>query len=146
VFKYFFRSTFYLQKFNYTVDKGSNKGLHKVAALIRGASIRSLRISKRTSPPGNPPFAKTSGGLRVIEYVVDKRVAVIGPVKFPTSNFFNQPVPHIHEFGGTFFSQKAYYNYPERSYMNHTLKQLVAKGAIPKQFKVGMATQFNITI
>lgn len=144
MFKYFFRSMFYLQKFNYTVKKGSNKGLKDVASLIRGSCIRTLRISKRTSPPGNPPFAKTRGGLRVIEYFVYRQTAIIGPVKFPNSNFLNEPVPHIHEFGGMFFSKKAYYNYPERSYMNHTLKQLVAKGAIPRQFSVSLAKQFTI--
>lgn len=138
-----FRGIFYLQKFNYTVEKGKQKGLRDVAALIRGACIRSLRISQRTSSPGNPPYAKTRGGLRVIEFSIYTNGAIIGPVKFPGSNFFDQPVPHIHEFGGTFISRVNYYNYPQRSYMNHTLKQLVAKGKIPKQFSVSMARQFN---
>ncbi len=139
-----FREIFYLQKFNYTVDKGKTKGLRGVAALIRGACIRTLRVSKRTAPAGHPPFAKTRGGLRIIEYTVYRNGAIIGPVKFPGSNFFNEPVPHIHEFGGTYFSRKAYYQYPERSFMNHTLKQLIARGKIPKEFSVSMARQFNM--
>lgn len=143
MFKGFYKSIFYLQKFTYTVDKGKRRGLNKVAALVRASCIRTLRISKRTSPPGSPPFAKTRGGLRVIEFVTYQDLAIVGPVKFPNSNFFNQPVPHIHEFGGTFFSQKAYFNYPERSYMGHTLKQLIAKGAIPREFSVYMGRQFN---
>lgn len=138
-----FRGIFYLQKFNYTVDKGKQKGLRDVAALIRGACIRSLRISQRTSPPGNPPYAKSRGGLRVIEFSVYTNGAIIGPVKFSGSNFFDQPVPHIHEFGGTYMGRTTYYNYPERSYMNHTLKQLVAQGKIPKQFSVSMGKLFN---
>jgi hypothetical protein len=143
MFKGFYKSTFYLQKFTYTVDKGKKRGLNKVAALIRASCIRTLRISKQTSPPGSPPFAKTRGGLRVIEYVTYGDTAIVGPIKFPNSDFFNQPVPHIHEFGGTFFNKRAYFNYPERSYMGHTLNQLIAKGAIPQEFKVGMGHYFN---
>lgn len=143
MFKGFYKSIFYLQKFTYTVDKGKKRGLNKVAALVRASCIRTLRISKQTSPPGSPPFAKTRGGLRVIEYVTYQDTAIVGPVKFPNSNFFNQPVPHIHEFGGTFFSRKAYFNYPERSYMGHTLKQLIARGAIPREFSVSMGHYFN---
>jgi hypothetical protein len=143
MFKFVARSLFYLQKFNTRVDRGKKQGLFRTAALIRGASIRTLKISKQTSSPGNPPFAKTRGGLRVIEFVVYGDAAVIGPVKFPGSDFFNQPVPHIHEFGGTFFSQFSYYSYPERSYMGYTLKQLTARGAIAKEFNVGLARQFN---
>jgi hypothetical protein len=138
-----FRGIFYLQKFNHTVKKGKEKGLRDVAALIRGACIRSLKVSKRTSSPGNPPFAKTRGGLRVIEFAVYQNGAIIGPVKFPGSDFFNQPVPHIHEFGGTYMSRITYYNYPQRSYMNYTLKQLIAKGAIPRRFSVSMGRMFN---
>ena len=143
MFKGFYKSVFYLQKFTYTVDKGKRRGLNKVAALVRGACIRSLRISKQTSPPGKPPYAKSRGGLRVIEFVTFQNTALVGPVKFSGSDFFNKPVPHIHEFGGTFFSRKAYYNYPERSYMGHTLKQLIAKGAIPREFSVSLGQAFN---
>ena len=138
-----FRAVFYLQKFQYTVDKGKQRGLRNVAALIRGACIRTLRVSRKTAPAGHPPYAKTRGGLRVIEFSVYRNGAIIGPVKFPSSDFFNQPVPHIHEFGGLFFSRSKYFNYPQRSYMNHTLKQLIARGKIPKEFSVGMARLFN---
>lgn len=143
MFSVVFRSIFYLQKFNTTVRRGKQKGLRSVAALIRGACIRSLRISQRTSPPGRPPYAKTRGGLRVIAFHVYQNGAIIGPVKFPGSNFFNEPVPHIHEFGGTYISRLAYYQYPQRSYMNHTLKQLIASGKIPRQFSVSMGRMFN---
>lgn len=138
-----FRGIFYLQKFNYTVAKGKDRGLRSIAALIRGACIRTLRVSQRTSAPGHPPFAKTRGGLRVIEFTVYRNGAIIGPVKFPGSNFFNEPVPHIHEFGGTYFSHSKYFQYPQRSFMNHTLKQLIARGKIPREFSVSMARQFN---
>lgn len=144
MFKFVGRSLFYLQKFNTRIERGKKNSLFRTAALIRGASIRTLKINQQTSSPGTPPYAKTRGGLRVIEFNVYSNGAIIGPVKFPGSDFFNQPVPHIHEFGGTFFSQFSYYSYPQRSYMGHTLKQLVARGAIAREFKVGIARQFNI--
>lgn len=139
----FFRAVFYTTKFNRAVAKGKTAGLERLAAYIRGAAIRTLRISQRTSSPGNPPYAKTRGGLRIMKYTVYKNGAIIGPVKFPGSNFFNQPIPHIHEFGGTFFSRKGYYRYPQRSYQGHTLRQLQKRGAIPKEFSVGVARKFN---
>jgi len=143
-FKYLFKGIFYLQKFNYYVDKGKTKGLQRTAAYIRGACIRTLRVSKRTSPENHPPFAKTRGGLRMIEAAVYRNGAIIGPIKFTGSNFFNQPVTHIHEFGGLYIGKSGYWKYPKRSYMNYTLKQLISRGAIPREFSVGMATQFNI--
>lgn len=140
--KFSIKSIFYRQKFNSTVRKGKRFGVARVAALIRGSCVRTLKVSQRTSPPGSPPFAKTRGGLRVISFDAYENGAIIGPVKFPGSNFFDEPVPHIHEFGGTFFSVLGYRHYPQRSYMYHTLRQLDAKNMIPKEFSVGMAQQF----
>lgn len=141
--KWFFKGVFYSTKFNATVQKSKQAGLQRLAAYIRGATIRSLRISQRTSAPGKPPYAKTRGGLRIIQYSLYRNGAIIGPVKFPGSNFFNQPVPHIHEFGGTFMSRKGFRQYPERSYMNSTLQQLQKRGAISKEYSVGMARQWS---
>lgn len=141
-FKFLFKGIFYLQKFQYYKDKAKYSGLSRVVTYIRGACIRTLRVSKRTAPPGHPPFSKTRGGLRVIEGAIYSNGAIIGPVKFPSSNFFNEPVPHVHEFGGLFISRVGYAKYAERSYMNHTLRQLKARGAIPREFSVGMARQF----
>ena len=140
-FKFLFKGIFYLQKFNYYKDKAKYSGLSRLVAYIRGACIRTLRVNRRTSPANHPPYSKTNGGLRVIQGVVYSNGAIIGPVKFPGSNFFDSPVPYIHEYGGTFISRVGYSKYPERSYMNHTLKQLQGRGAIPKQFAVGMARQ-----
>lgn len=140
--KYVFKSIFYLQKFQYYVDKGKRSGLERVTAFIRGACIRTLRVSKRTAPENHPPFSKTRGGLRVIEGAVYSNGAIIGPVKFAGSNFFNKPVPFIHEFGGMFISRIGYAKYAKRSYMNHTLKQLAKRNVLPKEFSIGMARQF----
>jgi hypothetical protein len=142
-FSFLFKGIFYLQKFNYYKAKAKIAGLRKTALYIRGACIRTLRVSKRISPPGHPPYSKTKGGLRVIEAAVYSNGAIIGPVKFPNSNSANQPVTHIHEFGGLFVTRQGYANYPQRSYMNYTLQQLLRRGVIPKEFSVGMARQFG---
>lgn len=141
--KYTFKAAFYLQKFNYTKDKAKRSGLYKIAGLIRTASIRSLRVSNQTSLPGNPPFAKTRGGLRLIKFDVYSNGAIIGPIKFYRRDSLNKPVPHVHEFGGLFRSNYGFKRYPVRSYMNYTLKKLHSRRLIGKEFRVGMARQFN---
>lgn len=141
--KYTFKSVFYLQKFNYTKEKAKRSGLHRVAGLIRTSAIRSLRVSNRTSLPGNPPFAKTRGGLRIIQFQVYSNGAIIGPVKFSKRNSLNKPIPHVHEFGGLFRSRTGFKQYPVRSFMYHTLKRLQSRKQIGSQFRVAMARQFN---
>ncbi len=143
MFKTTFRGIFYLQKFNYTKEKSKQAGLMSTALFIAGACKRTIRISPNPSSPGSPVHSRTRGGLRMIETAVYRNGALIGPVKFPSSNFFNEPVPHIHEFGGTFFSRFGLWTYPERSYMYRTLKQLHASNKINKRFSATMATRFN---
>jgi hypothetical protein len=142
-YRFLFKGFFYLQKFDTYVNRGKQKGLVRTANYIRGACIRTLRVSKTVAPPNTPPHAKTRGGLRVIHAAVYRNGAIIGPIKFASSNYFNSPVPHIHEFGGTYLSRFGYWRYPQRSFMYHTLKQLIARKAIPKQFSAGLARQFN---
>jgi hypothetical protein len=100
-----------------------------------------MRLRPGPSSPGKPPHAHSRNGLRVIQFVVDEAAgaALIGPVKFAFSSYFNQPTTYIQEFGGTFIARRGYYTYPERSYMGYTLKKLVASGKIPKQFTVSLA-------
>jgi hypothetical protein len=40
-------------------------------------------------------------------------------------------------------SRKGFTRYPQRSYMNHTLQQLQKRGAISKEYSVGMARQWS---
>ena len=139
-----FKGLFYLQKFNYFKTRGIEAGLRRTALYIRGACVRTIRVSPKSAPPNQPVRSRTRGGLRLIEAAIYTNGAIIGPIKFSTSNFFNEPVPHIHEFGGVFKSRDSrFFNYPNRSYMYHTLKQLNARGAILPQFSVSMARQFN---
>jgi len=138
--KYSGRTIFYFQKLNTQVRVARSRGLYRVAGLIRTASKRSMRLRLGASRPGTPPHAHTRAGLRVIEFVVDEAAgaAIVGPVKFPGSNYFNEPVTFVHEFGGIFISRRNYSTYPERSYMYHTLQRLQSAGLIPRQFAVAM--------
>lgn len=120
------------------IKEGKNKALYRVAGLIRTTAKHSMRKRPGPSQAGSPPHAHTRTGLRVINFVVDqaRSSAIVGPMKFPSSNFFNEPVPHIQEFGATVAHRRKYYTYPERSFMGWTLKKLTAEGKIPRQFSV----------
>ncbi len=141
--KYSARILWYAQKLNKQIRVGRNRGLYRVAGLIRTSTKRSMRLRARASVAGSPPHAHTRAGLRQIEFIVDDAAgaALVGPIKFSGSNFFDSPVPHIHEFGGVFLSRSKlgrYWNYPERSFMYSTLKKLSAAGKIPAEFSVAM--------
>lgn len=138
--KYSVKPLWYAQKLNKRVTLARNRGLYQVAGLVRTTSKRTLRLRIGASSPGFPPHAHTRAGLRQIEFVVDEaaQAAIVGPIKFSGSNFFNEPVTYIHEFGGTFLSSRGYWRYPERSYMYYTLKKLAASGRIPKEFTLAM--------
>jgi hypothetical protein len=141
--KFSSRVEFYFQRMARRVKVAKKKGLFRVAGKIRTATKRSMRLKPGASKPGAPPHAhqSSSSGLRAIEFNVDYsgEKALIGPVKFPRSNYFDAPATFIQEFGGTFRTQKSVAHFPKRSFMEYTLKRLVAKGEIDKDFNVGMA-------
>lgn len=143
MFSFLFKGIAYTQKFEHNLRKGKRRGLHRVAGLIRVTAIRSIRVSPNPSAPGTPPHARKRGGLRDIKFDVYQNGAIIGPIKYSRSNFFNQPVPHIHEFGGTYMGLFGYARYPQRSYMNYSLQQLHRRGLLPREFNVGMGVMFN---
>jgi hypothetical protein len=119
-----------------------NNGIYGVCGLIRTSTKRSMRKRVGPSQAPFPPHAHAAGssGLRAIKFDVDRsrNSGLIGPVKFPGSNFFNEPIPHMHEFGGLYFHRGRGYSYPERSYMWSTTKKLIAQGRIPRRFAVSM--------
>lgn len=139
--KYSGRVLFYTQKLTQRVKIARNRALYRTAGLIRTATRRSMRVRPGPSSPDTPPHAHTRSGLREIRFVVDvgEGAAIIGPLKFNSSRFFDQPVPHIHEFGGIFLARRGYWRYPKRSYMKYTLDKLIANGKIPRQFAASMA-------
>jgi hypothetical protein len=136
------KTVFFLQRLQTRHKIAKHKGLAKVGALVRGAVKRTLRVASGSSLPGRPPHCHTRGGLRVVEFATGSHDVVIGPVKFAGSDFFNKPVPHVHEFGGTFYSRLGFYLYPQRSYMYYTLKQLHAKRMIPKEYSTEVRKVF----
>lgn len=133
----------YIGSFQSRVKSAKNKALYRTAGLIKTASKRSMRMRQGPSRPETPPHAHTRGGLRVIEFYVGNDFAIVGPVRFAGSNFFDQPVPHVHEFGGTFSTTRGFSTYPERSFMGSTLNKLKSAGSIPRQFKVSVGREFS---
>lgn len=119
---------------------GSVRGLYRVCALIRLESRQSLRIRRRPSRPGSPPSAHTRAGLREINFHVRGSTGIVGPRKFRTSNFFNRPVPNIHEKGGIAiaagFRRRLVSRYPERSFMWAAVKRLQKRRKISREFNV----------
>lgn len=140
--RYSARTVFYFSKLHRRVKIGRNRGLYRVAGLIRTATKRSMRLRPKgtTSRPDHPPHAHVPNGLRVIQFSVFGNSAIVGPMKFPNSRFWDEPVTHIHEFGGTYISSKGIIaRYPERSYMGTTLRRLMERGKIPREFSVSIA-------
>ena len=131
----------YFQKLTHHVRVAKNRALYRTAGYISTAAKRSMRLRVGSSRPGTPPHAHTRQGLRVIQFIVDESAgaALIGPIKFPNSRFFNEPVTYIQEFGGVFISRRGYWTYPERSYMYYTLKKLAASGKLSNEFSYSMA-------
>ena len=143
--RYSTKPLLYAQKMATRVRVAKSRALYQVAGLTRTAAKRSMRLRLGASTPGSPPHAHTRAGLRAIEFVVDEAAgaAIVGPVKFAGSNYFNEPVTYVHEFGGTFLASRGYWRYPERSYMYYTLKKLVASGKIPREFTLAMGRIIN---
>lgn len=140
--KYSARIIFYVQKFTNKVKIAENKGLYRVAGLIRTATKRSMRTRPGPSVAPKPPHAHTTPeqGLRAIKFDVNSQTtrAIIGPIKFPGSGYFDEPATYIQEFGGIFRSRRAVAKYPSRSYMYSTVKRLAERGKIAKEFSVGI--------
>lgn len=137
--KYSGKIQFFFEKFHRRVRIARNQALYRTAGLIRAACRRTIRVRARASNPPSPPHAHTRGGIREIRFSVFGDSAIIGPIKFAGSNFFDQPVPHIHEFGGTYIARRFLATYPERPYMSATLRRLHEQGAIPRQFSAVVA-------
>lgn len=137
--KYTGKIQFFFQKLIRRIRYAEGKSLYRVAGLIRVTAKRTMRKRAGPSSPGTPPHVHTEMGLREIYFSVFGNHAIIGPVKFPGSNQYNEPVPHVHEFGGTYTSRFYYNHFPERPYMSVALKKLHEKGLISREFSAVMA-------
>lgn len=130
------RVTFYASKLIAPVRRGTPDALAKTAAMIRREGRRTLKVRSGTSRPGSVPHSHTLGGLRVIAYNVYTNGAIIGPVKFRSSNFLTA-VPGIHEHGGISRTPKGWARYPRRPFMSVTLKRV--RSRIPREFSTTLA-------
>lgn len=82
--------------------RGKKRGLGKFGGRLRLRSKHSIRKRKKSSPPGEPPSAHQSGGLRLIFYAWDDRTesVVVGPINFKSKNIGEGVVPKLLETGG----------------------------------------------
>lgn len=129
---------------------GKNQGLYQVSSLIRKEAREKIRVRAKGARPLAPApgtdrttvSAHTRGGLREINYHVSGSHSIIGPRKFRNSNFFNRPVPNIHEMGGTAIARglrsSIIARYPQRSFMYVAVKRLQRKGKIARKFSVSL--------
>ena len=138
--KYSGKVIYFFDKLSMKVRVEKNNMLYRLAGYVRTTARRTIRERPGPSTPGKPPHAHMREGLRNIQFAVNGDQAVIGPVKFPWSNWFNEPTPHIHEFGGTYFSRTAIADYPQRPYMSVALQKLRDRGIIPRQISATIAT------
>jgi hypothetical protein len=82
------------------VDKGTRKVLSKFGAFVRTRAKSSIRKSKKSAAPGQPPRSHTGLLKRFIFFVFEpiNRSVVIGPAKL---NAKESGAPEVLEKGGT---------------------------------------------
>ena len=140
--KYSGRVEYFFHKLNQRKAIAKNRALYRVSGLVMSNAKRMIRVSPRPAQPGKPVHSRTRGGLRTIRFSVStsETSSIIGSMKFYGSNKWDEPQPHIHEFGGWFQNRRHYYaNYPKRSYVAAALEKLKKEGIIPRQFGITMA-------
>jgi len=141
--KYSGRVEFFFQKLNRRKKIAKNVALYRTAGLVRTTARRMIRVSQNPARPGHPVHSRTRGGLRSIMFSVSstETSAIVGPIKFYGSNRWDEPQPHIHEFGGVFVNMYRHFfaRYPKRPYMSKTIEKLNKQGVIPRQFGLSLA-------
>lgn len=133
----------FIDRLRRRIRAGNNRAIYRTLGLIRKEAREKMRLRSRrvqNPPPGKPPYAYTRAGLREIAFaVVGQDAGYVGPRKFARSNFFNKPVPAVHEKGGVIISYRrqrtVLARYPERSFMYSAVKRLQSKGKLNSQFR-----------
>lgn len=138
--KFISRSKWFFQRLKARKERGKRDAIYSVSGLIATTAKNMLRLRPGPSRPPAAPHAHTRGGLRLIRFAVDRNTSIIGPIRFPRSNQYNEPIPHVHEFGKTVFSirRSIFYRFQRRPYMSKALESLKRRGKIPKHFSVRM--------
>ena len=139
--RYSSKTTLFFERLKAKKNRGKRDAIYSVSGLIARSAKQSLRIRPGPSRPGAVPHAHTRGGLRVIMFAVDRNKSIIGPIRFPRSRKYNEPAPHIHEFGKTVIDLRRgkVVTYAKRPFMSTTLDRLNKKGLIPRQFSASIA-------
>ena len=139
--RYTSRTTLFIERLKARKNRAKRDAIYSVSGLIARSAKQSLRIRRGASRPGAIPHAHTKGGLRVIMFAVDTNKSIIGPIRFPRSRRYNEPAPHIQEFGSSVIDYRAgkIITFPARPFMSVTLSRLRRKGLIPKQFSASIA-------
>lgn len=144
--RYSARTVFLAQKLHRRVKIAKNRILYRAAGRVRLTARRMIRVvaHDRPSKAPAPPHAHKPEGIRTIVYSVQEALgyAVVGPLKFSNSRYWDEPVPHMHEFGGQFKSRKTTAKYPKRPYMSRAVKKLEDGGYFDKDVNVSVSEQF----
>jgi len=89
---------------NKTMSRARLQFLSKAGAFVRRSARSSIRQSKKTSEPGQPPKGKTKRLKESIFFGLEKNSVVIGPVKLESANkhvrTLGPPVSEVLERGG----------------------------------------------
>lgn len=116
------------------VGRGKVKALRKIGRFLRTSARRSIRRSKKSSKPGQPPRTRRGEDrLKRIFYVYDpgSESVVVGPIKFGKSN-----VLELLEFGGRQFrKKKKSATYKPRPFMGPALAKERKNDKLASAFK-----------
>lgn len=139
--RYSSRTTLFFEKLKVKKNRAKREAIYSVSGLIARSAKQSLRIRPGPSRPGAVPHAHTRGGLRVIRFAVDRNKSIIGPIRFARSRRYNEPAPHIHEFGKVVVDLRRgkVLKFAKRPFMSKTIERLGNKGLIPKTFSAKIA-------
>lgn len=84
-------------KVRQAVTKGGEKAFKQAGAYVRQVARRSVRVSKKSSKPGEPPKAKGRRFKNSIIYEADAAGVTIGPIRFQDGD----STQAVLEFGGS---------------------------------------------
>ena len=144
------RVVVFIDRFRRRLARGKKLAIFGTLALIRKEAREKMRPrvrrSGQSSPPGSPPFAYRRNGLKEINFQrIGENAGIVGPRKFPRSNFFNKPVPAVHEKGGAVVQYRrrrtVMARYPERSFMYSAVRRLQGKGKLSSRFRFMLRVQ-----
>lgn len=133
------KTTLFFERLRVRINRGKREMIYSLSGYIATSIKRSIRARPGSARAGAAPHAHTTRGLRVVQFNVQGNSSIIGPIKFPSSNRFNEPVTFIHETGAQVieWSSLRIFNYPKRPYVSTTLARIRKK--LPRRATVSLA-------